>query len=144
MFSRKNIFALFLAFFILVSGTSFVFSAHLCSGNISDISLYESKTESCCCKAGETQKDNHSPENQTLIKTAVCCSERVYSGKAPDLVYQYSRERDIKVHQPMFMMIHGDYSLLSQTFEKQRNHFKNYSCHPNCRDILVLVQSFLL
>ncbi len=144
MYSLKNIFALLLALFILVSGTNIVFSAHFCSGEISDISLFANKTESHCCKSGETQKEGHSSENQTYINTVVCCSNRVYSENALDIVNQFNRDRDIKVHQPMLIMIHDHNYLLSETFEKQRSHLKHYSYHSDCRDILVLVQSFLL
>ncbi len=144
MYRLKKIFSFLLALFILVSGTNIVFSAHLCAGEISDISLFKAKTESCCCKAGETDKESHSPENQTYIKTLVCCSDRFYSEKGIDLVYPFSREREVKVYLPVLLIPHDVNSLLSEIFGKQRNHFLQFTYLPDCRDITVLVQSFLL
>jgi hypothetical protein len=126
---------------LFVATTNIVLSAHLCAGELIDLSLYD-KAHSCPC-TGESAGHDGDTADFVYSGTGSCCSELTVEKESPDIVYPVSgiKEINFQIATLQLMIFTG----ISQQFENlHKTAFKPYSLPHADRDIPVLVQSFLL
>lgn len=128
---------------LFVATTNIVLSAHICAGELINLSLYD-KDLSCPCtgESAGNDRDAHAAD-LTYSGSGFCCSSLTVETEIQDIRYPESgiKEIDFQVATLQLMIFAG----ISPQFENlQKTAFKPFSLPHTDRDIPVLVQSFLL
>ena len=128
---------------LFVATTNIVLSAHICAGELINLSLYD-KDHSCPCSGEPAGHESDTSHSTDLISgTGSCCSAFTVETEKLDIVYPVSgiKKIDFQVATLQLIIFTG----ISPQFENlQKTAFKPCSLPHTDRDIPVLVQSFLL
>jgi hypothetical protein len=128
---------------LFVATTNIVLSAHICAGELINLSLYD-KDHSCPCTGEPAGHDGDASHSTDLISgMGSCCFALTVETENPDIVNPVSgiKEIDFQVATLQLIIFTG----FSQQFENlHKTALKPYSLPLTGRDIPVLVQSFLL
>ena len=143
-----KIFTFFTSVLLLLATTNMVFGAHLCSGEVVSLYLFE-KNEAACsnCEQGPLEPVHCSDNHHADICHDLCCSDMTVSEKAVDEMHQ-STTKELTtiflVDIPSFLKPACSENAGNNIVKPPFNYINALNVLPADRDIPVLVQSFLL
>jgi hypothetical protein len=140
----RKIAVYFMTALLFVATTNIVLSAHLCAGELINLSLYD-KSHSCPCTGEQATHNGIAAHSEDLAYSGsgFCCSSLTVETELQDIRYPASgvKEIDFQVATLQLMIYAG---ISPQLENLHKTAFKPISLPHSDRDIPVLVQSFLL
>jgi hypothetical protein len=140
-FTRK-ISAFLMTALMFVATTNIVLSAHICSGELYNFSIFE-ETTSCCGHSSGNDPDQNMTGSFAFSNAANCCSSITIETGGVDTIYPSIGLRDID-YQAVVLQLKVVDSVSISPADVQSSEFKPYLVHIANRDIPILIQSFLL
>lgn len=135
----SKIVAFFLAFLVLLSSSFVTIETHYCCGNVVDLSIF-GKADVCAMDMISCKLENTSA---TRLKNSCCYNSIV--NKSSEL---FKKSKATSVDFQQFNFLPNLYSTTISNFFIETNvrniYFKDYSSPLITKDILVLVQRFLI
>ena len=140
----------FLAFCILASSVGVSVSEHLCSANGRSASVFGLFSNACC--DGKTacapKKQDIKNDSKTTLKRKPCCENKTFYTQNVLKTTKYDEKPPLKHKIPLacafsampFFAASGKFH---DVFNPKTLRFRLYKPPPLCRDICVLIQSFL-
>ena len=131
--------AFILAILVLFSSSFVAIDSHFCCGNVVDSSIF-GKAEVCAMDMVSCKLEN---TTTSIIKNSCCYNTKEF--KSSEL---FNKNRPVIVDLQQFDFLPNFYITTTSNFfiepEFSNNYFKDYSPPLITRDILVLVQRFLI
>jgi len=133
----SKISAIFLAFLVLVSSSFVVIDEHYCCNNLESFSIFG--RADVCDKGMPTCEIDY---NSNSLSEKSCCSNntKVIEGST----FKINPQIEIDLFQLDFIKPTFNYELKNFFNFKEKTHFKNYLPPLITRDLLVLIQRFLI
>jgi hypothetical protein len=129
---------------LFVATTNIVLSAHICAGELINLTLYD-KGNSCPCsgESGENEADAAGSSDLNYSGSGLCCSSFTVETDKLDVIHPVPgiKETDHQLATLQLMIYAGN---SPQYDNLQKTAFKPYLLPHTDRDIPVLIQSFLL
>jgi hypothetical protein len=139
----RKISAYLMTALMLVATTNIVLSAHICSSELYNFSLFE-ETTACCQSNSGSERDPAQTGSLALSDGDYCCSSKTLEARGVDIVYPSIGIREIDYQSTVLQLEIFDIISLPSSDVQSSVNSDPYLPHFADRDIPVLVQSFLL
>jgi hypothetical protein len=139
----RKISAYLITALMFVATTNIVLSAHICSGELDNLSLYQATTSCNCSHTPADERNSEDNGNILFSDGNHCCSSKTLWTRGVDIVYPSIGIRDAD-YQAVELQL-GIFDSISLAYaDVQTSVIKPYLPHIADQDIPILVQSFLL
>ena len=129
---------------MFVATTNIVLSAHICSGELYNLSLYQETTSCSCSHPSADDRNSEDNGNIPFSDGKSCCSSKTLETRGVDIVYPSIGIREVDYQAVELQLgIFDSISLASSDVQTSINS-KAPLLQIAERDIPILLQSFLL
>ena len=129
---------------MFVATTNIVLSAHICSSELYNLSIFEETAACCHSNNSDTEGDPLQTGSLALSDGSYCCSSKTLETRGVDIVYPSIGTREADYQATIIQLEIFDIISLPSSDVQSSVNSDPYLPHFADRDIPVLVQSFLL
>jgi hypothetical protein len=140
----RKISAYLITALIFVATTNIVLGAHICSGELNNLSLYQETTSCSCNHIPADERNSEDNGNISFSDGNYCCSSKTLETRGVDVVYPSIGIRGVDYQAVELQLGIFDSISLSYSDVQTSVNYKHWLPHLADRDIPILVQSFLL